>query len=240
MRNGERAGVSIPSRIDNDCVERNATGLTPGEGGRLRLQFTPNCTGEDICGAMARLRLPLANEDAFCTRYALMELVSNAARASRDRATVVPVCVEIWLDGDRTRFRVSDAAGGFDPGLLPYDFTGSDEEVDLVSDAFDSYREVNDFKRFGLGLLLSRRAADEFQLVFVDSKGKRVAWKDDGSVHGTVITFSKSTSPVGDVQVREQRRYPRRASYAKAKADCALAYVRDFSEGGGKDLNRWA
>ena len=234
MRNGEGKGVPDPSQSDDPRVERSAPGLRLHEGRRLQLQFAPNCASEDICDAMERLQLPLANEDAFCTRYALMELVSNAVRASRDRAAVVPVCVEIWLDGNRMRFKVSDAAGGFDLSLLPYDFTGSDEEVDLVSDAFDSYRKASNFKRFGLGLLLSRRAADEFRLRFVDAKGKPAPWKGEGSVYGTVITFSKGTSRAGEVQARERRRYPRRASYAKAQADRALAYVRDFSEAGAR------
>ena len=118
------------------------------------------------------------------------ELIANAVRASGERGAAEPVAVDVACDGDRVRFRVSDSAGGFDPRRLPYDIFHPDSEIDPTSEAFERYREEHDESRFGLGLLLARRAVEEFRLRFVDHEGNETSWRDDGSVRGTVVSFS--------------------------------------------------
>jgi len=157
----------------------------------LRLLFPPGCSSVAICQTLDRLVLPLSEGDASCARYALVELVANAVRASADKNVPEPVSLVIWRDGDRLRFRVSDCAGGFDLRALPYDFFSPCHDVDLESEAFDHYRKQRHGARFGLGLILARRSVEEFRLCFVDGRGREAPWRGDGSIRGTDITFSK-------------------------------------------------
>ena len=172
-------------------TDRQPVRVGPGGVTRLRIAFHSDCANSDICNTLENLSFPLTEDEACCQLYALMELVANAVRASRSRDAPTPVRVEIWCDGSRLMSRVSDSAGGFDPALLPYDFYGSDDEIDLESEAFDAYRQRNRGARFGLGLIMARRAADEFRLFFVDGDGRETPWRADGSVRGTVVAFSK-------------------------------------------------
>ncbi len=161
---------------------------------RLRLSFPSDCSNADICDTLEALEFPLPTNDAYCVRYALLELTANAIRASAERKARAPVCIAVSCDIEHLYFKVSDGAGGFDPGSLPYDLYGPDDEIDLESEAFEVYRKKHNEARFGLGLVLARRAVDNFRLRLVRPDGGETDWRDDGSVHGTVVTFSKKIS----------------------------------------------
>jgi len=163
---------------------------------RIKLSFRNTCSIVDICDTVESLSLPLGNDDECCARYSLMELLNNAVRASAETNAAQPPCLELCCDSDQLNFRVSDQAGGFDPKRLPYDFYAVKDEIDLEDEAFDEYRTTHNDMRFGIGLVMARRAMPNFRLFFVDANGDETVWKDDGSVLGTVITFS--------IKLREQ------------------------------------
>jgi len=175
------------------CEHGNRIRIGPDSVRRLRLSFPPDSSNADLCDALEALELPLGRREACCVRYALVELAANALRASVERGATEPVCVEVTCDGERLYFRVSDGAGGFDPRSLPYDLDASDD-LDPQSERFEAYRRAHGETRFGLGLLTVRRAVDDFRLRLVRRDGLETEWRDDGTVHGTVVTFSKKIS----------------------------------------------
>ena len=179
-----------PSQKGDETPGRRPLRVAPDGVRRLRLTFTSDCTSASLCDVLADLDLPLTRVDMICVRYALMELLANALRASLEKHAGDGVCLEIWCDGDRLRFKASDSAGGFDVRLLPYDLNSSCDDVDLESEVFDQYRQRYHDTRFGLGLVSARTAVREFRLVFLDHAGREVPWKDDGSIKGTEVTFS--------------------------------------------------
>jgi len=183
--------------IDSPAVGPHPIRIGPEAITRLRLMFTADYTTSEVCDTLENLELALSPEDASCVRYALVEVVANALRTSAEKKVPEPTCVEMWCDGGRLRFKVSDSAGGFDLGLLPYDFFDPDADIDLESETFERYRQAYQETRFGLGLILARRAVDEFRLYFVDHDGRATTWAGDGSVKGTIVTFSKKITGGG-------------------------------------------
>ena len=159
-------------------------------GSRVRLSFSNDCSSDAIFDALQNLVLPLGEESVICMRYALVELVANAVRASRDHHALTPVRLTIWSEDDQFRFELIDHAGGFDPAILPYDFYGSADAINLESDTFDAYRARNGHRRFGIGLVMARRAVEDFRLDFLDADGCEREWASDGSIKGTVVRFS--------------------------------------------------
>jgi len=157
---------------------------------RTRFSFEADVSSTSICDCVHALDLPLDSTSRNLTRYALIELLMNAVRASAETGAADPVIAEIRRDREGVRATVTDSAGGFDLGCLPYDFSSDPETVDISSSAFEAYRKKHDNKRFGLGLLMVRRAVDWFELFFVDASGEPAPWRGKGSVQGTCARFS--------------------------------------------------
>jgi len=155
-----------------------------------RLAFEPGVSSAQICERIQSLALPLDDGALNLARYALTELVINAARASAERGATAPVTAWARCEAKKVHLCVEDSGGGFDVGALPYDFSENPNLVDPESDAMCNYREANRFLRFGLGLLMIRRAVDDFHLAFLDREGREVPWTCDGSIRGTRVAFS--------------------------------------------------
>ena len=85
---------------------------------------------------------------------------------------------------------------------LPYDPTGSLDDVDVASVSFSEYTEKHGQSRFGMGLLIAKRGCPNFRLSFTDSEGKETPWRGEGSVRGTAVTFDFSLA--SDEQDRKE------------------------------------
>jgi len=158
-------------------------------GSCVRLSFENDCDNDTLFDTFQNLVLPLNEESAICVRYALTELAANAIRASRDRHVSDPVCLTIRSESKRLCFELKDSAKGFDPAILPYDLYGSEDDIDLESEAFDAYRARCGMRRFGLGLIMARQAVEDFRLSFLDTADQERAWTPDGMIKGTVVRF---------------------------------------------------
>ena len=157
---------------------------------RTRLTFQPEVTPCAVCEAVQSLVLPLDQTSLHLARYALIEVVMNAVRASAERDAEGPVVAEVWFDPGKVHMMVADEAGGFDLGDLPYDFSADPYSVDPTAKEFAEYRVRYEYTRFGLGLLMVRRAVEGFRLAFVDRSGQEAPWRGVGSVAGTRISFA--------------------------------------------------
>jgi signal transduction histidine kinase len=161
-----------------------------------RLTFRPGVSTEAICEAIHAVDLPLDRTDQNLARYAMIEVIMNAVRASVAVGGGREVSARVWADDRDVRIVVEDSAGGFDMKALPYDFGGDPQEVDTDSDAFQVFRRRCHDERFGLGLLMVRRAVKDFRLAFVDDAGRETSWRGEGTVAGTRVHLGfKRSSP---------------------------------------------
>jgi len=194
-----------------------------------RVVFEPGTPASAAADAVRSLNAPLAAKPRFVLEYALSEVLVNALRASAVRGAKAPVVAEVAEYEDRVQATVQDGAGGFDFSELPYDFGGPAEDVDIGSEAFDKYRARHHERRFGLGLLTTRKMVEDFSLAFVDASGHETEWRGPGSVFGTRVRFCVR----GAKSVRERRRAQRFATIGIAALGQGMkAHVCDMSLGG--------
>ncbi|ADK81462.1 ATP-binding protein [Sediminispirochaeta smaragdinae] len=113
--------------------------------------------------------------------YAILELVSNSLRAHREKAVKEKIVLRIQGEKGRTLVRLRDLGGGFDISKLPYDITQPVNEIDTISDAFEAYRQKNNYRRFGMGILLARKVFPGFRLTFDER---------NGTIAGTIVDLS--------------------------------------------------
>ena len=153
-----------------------------------RLMFSIEYGAEfnQILRNFSNISLPGCPCDEEHTRYALLELVNNSLRAHREHGVEEDIHVDMHVESPAFRVRISDKGRGFDVGRLPYDLSRPVEEIDLNSEKFQVYREENEYKRFGMGLLIARKIFSDFRLMFLDETGDEVSW-ESGRAVGTVI-----------------------------------------------------
>lgn len=150
----------------------------------VELSISPVTQFPKIVQIMSAIEIPgLASADLV--RYAVLELVSNSLRAHREKKIDQVVRVVLSISGTELRVQVEDRGGGFNPEVLPYDFSKNPELVDPNSESFQAYRQRNRNERFGMGLLSVRRTFSKFRLSFVTAVGMQSSWSPE--VLGTCI-----------------------------------------------------
>ena len=150
----------------------------------VELSISPVAQFPKIVQIMSAIEIP-GFAGADLVRYAVLELVSNSIRAHREKKTDHKVRVVFSISGTKLNVQVEDRGGGFNPEVLPYDFSENPEQVDLNSESFQNYRLKNRNERFGMGLLSVRRTFSRFHLSFVTDKGMQSSWSPE--VLGTCI-----------------------------------------------------
>ncbi|MDA3851248.1 MAG: ATP-binding protein [Spirochaetaceae bacterium] len=118
--------------------------------------------------------------------YAILELLNNSLRAHREKHIDKNITVKAQSKGKFVLFIIKDWGGGFDVSELPYDINEEHEKIDVESDQFQLYREKHQYRRFGMGLLSTRRVFQEFEIKFYDGTGQLGPYKKDFT-SGTVI-----------------------------------------------------
>ena len=105
------------------------------------------------------------------------------------------ITTELWMEADRLKISIVDKGGGFDINRLPYDFNQGADLIDTEDREFQKYRERNQYKRFGMGLVIGRRLFPEFKVSFYDENGSTVDY-EPGNVVGTRIEMGIGVSHV--------------------------------------------
>jgi len=118
--------------------------------------------------------------------FAILEMVNNSLRAQRETARTEPIRLEYECLDAGLRFLVADAGGGFDPWQLPYDLTQPVDALDTNGPAFQSYRELHEFQRFGLGLYTVKKVFPNLTITFLDEQKNPRPWAE-GQIYGTRI-----------------------------------------------------
>ena len=126
-------------------------------------------------------------------RYAILELVNNSIRAHKERKSNELILLDFALHDEYLSISIKDAGGGFNPARLPYDINRDVSEIDMNNSSFQEYRERHAYNRFGMGLLVTKRTFDSFNLSFYDRNGALVPWQE-GVVVGTIIEIRSNIS----------------------------------------------
>ena len=132
------------------------------------------------------LTIPDSPHDDEHTRYALLELINNSLRAHREKGIHDKIRTELKIEDDILKIRITDRGGGFDISALPYDINESTDDIDTNSNSFQLYREKNQYKRFGMGLIVAKRLFPVFNISFYNERNEEVPYNPD-TVVGTHI-----------------------------------------------------
>lgn len=99
-------------------------------------------------------------------RYALLELVNNSLRAHREQNCKKGIKLRIKALDWGYSMEIMDWGGGFDTSRLPFNISEHYDKIDMESQRFQEYREKNQYKRFGMGLLSAKKVFDQFEINF--------------------------------------------------------------------------
>lgn len=142
----------------------------------LRLNVHHDAQFNDLLATLRDIKLPETSIDQEQIMFSVLELINNSLRAHREKKIIDDISLLFAVDVTSLKISVQDHGGGFDPEKLPYNLGQDINEVDLHDERFQKYRESNSFKRFGMGLYITKKTFDYFSLSFLDFHGEFTAW----------------------------------------------------------------
>jgi len=156
---------------------------------QVLMNIHPDAPFNKILKEINSLTLPVDYQNDEHTRYAILELINNSIRAQKENRSNEPIKLEIKIENNILTVTVTDSGGGFEISELPYDINEPVERIDPNKKSFQDYREKNQYKRFGLGLLVARKQFPQFEITFYNNKNETVP-SGSTEITGTVIKMS--------------------------------------------------
>ena len=156
---------------------------------RVIMNISGDAPFHEILKQVNGLTIPESPHDDEHTRYAMLELINNSLRAHREKGIKEKIRTELQVGEELLNISITDKGGGFDISNLPYTLDESSNEIDTNSNRFQLYREENQYKRFGMGLIVAKRLFPVFDINFYDENGKDISYNPD-KVVGTRIDMS--------------------------------------------------
>ena len=153
---------------------------------RVVINISGDAPFHEILKQVNGLTIPDSPHDDEHTRYAMLELINNSLRAHREKGIKDVIHTELKVKDNTLDIRITDRGGGFNIDKLPYDINESVEAIDTNSSRFQEYREENQYKKFGMGLIIARRIFPVFQVSFYNEEEEDVPYTS-GKVVGTRI-----------------------------------------------------
>jgi DNA-binding response OmpR family regulator len=108
---------------------------------------------------------PMSEEQIWRIRYAVLEMIENAAEWGNRRQKGLTVTIQYEVSDEGVKFVITDQGGGFDPRNLPHAASAEDPLSHLP------IREKLGLRDGGFGILTARGLVDEF---FYNSNGNQV------------------------------------------------------------------
>lgn len=99
---------------------------------------------------------PMSEEHIWRIRYAVLEMIENAAEWGNRRQKNLTVTIQYEVSDDAVKFVITDEGGGFDPADLPHAAKADDPLSHLP------IREKLGLRDGGFGILTARGLVDEF------------------------------------------------------------------------------
>ncbi|RKX85474.1 MAG: ATP-binding protein [Spirochaetes bacterium] len=153
---------------------------------RVIMNISGDAPFHEILKQVNGLAIPESPHDDEHTRYAILELINNSMRAHREKKVHEKIRTELKAEKDVLTIRIIDQGGGFDMSGLPYDIDKSVGEIDTNSNSFQLYREENQYKKFGMGLIVAKKLFPIFEISFYDENDETIPYTP-GKVVGTRI-----------------------------------------------------
>ncbi len=153
---------------------------------RVVMNISGDASFHKILKQVNGLTIPDSPHDDEHTRYAMLELINNSLRAHREKGISDVIRTELYVKEETLDIHIIDRGGGFDVGELPYNIDDTIGDIDTNSGRFQEYRESNQYKKFGMGLIVARRLFPVFNVHFYDENEKDVPYASSGVV-GTRI-----------------------------------------------------
>src|SRR5581483_8152793 len=111
------------------------------------------------------LRTPLSDEQIEHVRYAVLEMIQNAAEWGNQRRKDLPVTIAYELTDDYVKFVITDQGPGFNPEKLPHAAHKEDPTAHM------EIREKLGLRIGGFGILMTKGLVDE---LFYNDTGNQV------------------------------------------------------------------
>ena len=156
---------------------------------QVTVNIHPEADFREILQTLESIHFPDFVSNTENIKYAVLELISNSLRAHREKKVDKQVIAVFRAEDSKVDIEVKDFGGGFDPERLPYPLEAPADTIDQTSDAFDEYQQRHKYRRFGMGLLVTKKTFPCFELVFFDEKERPVRW-NESEVVGTVVRVS--------------------------------------------------
>jgi len=156
---------------------------------KIVMKIKPQADFNDLLAAVSMVTIEGRDIESDHILYAVLELLNNSLRAHREKKVEKSIHTEFSLDDNSLKICVQDWGGGFDPSSLPYNMETTPESIDIHGKDFQKYREENDYKRFGIGILVCKKTFSRFNLYFIDEEFNTVTW-DTGRTAGTCVELS--------------------------------------------------
>ena len=163
----------------------------------LSLYIHHDAQFNDLLAILKEIKLPKTSVDHEQIMFSLLELINNSLRAHREKQISEDIYLQFAIDKNKLKIAVEDKGGGFDPSALPYNLDSDISEIDLHDKKFQTYREKNGYKRFGMGIFITKKTFNHFRLFFLDNNGKESLWAP-GKVKSTRIEMGAYLQGGGD------------------------------------------
>lgn len=148
----------------------------------------PHAGFNDVLHEINSVQLPLSSSLNDNAIYAILELINNSLRACREGSASKPIVINFGISAEELLITITDWGGGFDISSLPFDLSEDPESIDLQGEAFQVYRQKHGYKRFGMGLYVTRKTFTSFRISFFDESMHEGAFTP-GVTAGTRISL---------------------------------------------------
>ena len=159
----------------------------------LTLRVSPQTSFQYILARMNEIKFVGCDRSTEHIVYSILELLNNSLRAHRNKNVKKPILLEFKTCSAGFEVLIQDWGGGFDVRSLPYNLNSDPDEINIHDAEFEKYRQINNYKKFGLGLYLARKTFPYFDLNFFDAEQNETQWTDGGVV-GTRIRLRTSAA----------------------------------------------
>lgn len=156
----------------------------------LILTISPFSPFNEVLKILNSVRIPWSKIRIDQLFYAVLELINNSIRAQKEKDCHDKIRLEIRIEGTWLKLKLQDAGGGFDTARLPYDINAAIQDISLNQPSFLAYREKHQYKRFGMGLFITKKTFTIFRLTFYNEEDQPVDWIPEGKnthIKGTII-----------------------------------------------------
>jgi len=153
---------------------------------RLNIKISAKASFKVILNSINNITIPGWDLPLEHFHYALLELVNNSLRAHREKDKLEkPIIISLLCTSSGIQIKITDWGGGFDTSRLPFHLDEHYDKIDMQSARFQKYREINQYKRFGMGILSAKKIFPILKVYF--HQNLKIQSYQPGITDGTIL-----------------------------------------------------